>query len=40
METNILKRIDVVAVLSFIIPLFVYLLTLAPCVTFLTAASL
>jgi len=29
-----LKRIDVVAVLSFVIPLFVYLLTLAPTVTF------
>ena len=32
--TNTLKRIDVVAVLSFIIPLLVYLLTLAPTVTF------
>jgi Protein of unknown function (DUF2723) len=34
MNQNILKRIDVGAVLSFIIPLFVYLLTLAPTVTF------
>ncbi len=34
MNNSLLKRIDVVALLSFLIPLFVYLLTLAPSVTF------
>lgn len=34
MIRNSLRRLDIIAILSFIIPLFIYLLTLAPSVTF------